>query len=256
MKERPEIPEEEIIEVKNDTKKIDFSQPYRFIYNDLWFDILTSPFYLLAGVFVFLSARFFSLRVKGRKNLRILRKQGCVVVSNHCHYYDTVFTSYRIIPRKLFITVVQRNCEVPVVRFILKIFRALPIPGSPVGFKMITGPLGEVLRKGHHVMFLPEGELVFLSQTIHRFRPGAFYQAYIHQTPILPFVYLLKRRTFLGKEMGPAWVRITQVIGEPVYPPALREDEKFPKDELDAFAETVASWMEERISEYHSSQED
>ena len=33
MKERPEIPQEKIIEVKNDTKKIDFTRGFKFIHN-------------------------------------------------------------------------------------------------------------------------------------------------------------------------------------------------------------------------------
>ena len=209
--------------------------------------------FILAWIFCFFSARYFSLRLKGRKNLRILRDQGCIIVSNHCHYYDTVFTSYRLLPRKLFITVVQRNFEVPFVRHLLTIFRALPIPGSPAGFKMITEPLGRVLKKGHHVMFLPEGELVVNSQTIHRFRPGAFYQSYIHQVPILPFVYIIRPRRLFGRDLGPALVKFTQVVGEPIYPPKTASDGSFPKQALDDYAETVASWMEERISEYHSS---
>ncbi len=105
-------------------------------------------------------------------------------------------------------------------------------------------------------MFLPEGDMVVNSQTIHRFRPGAFYQSYIHQVPILPFVYLLKPRMLFGKEMGPAWMKFTQVVGEPVYPPPLRDDGTFPKKELDNYAESVASWMEECISEYHAPEGD
>ncbi len=248
MKERPEVPEEEIIEVHN-SKKLDFTRPYKFIYNEWWFDILTFPLFLLVGFMTFFAARYYGLRVRGRKNFRQMKKTGCIVVSNHCHYWDTVFTSYRHFPRKLFITVVQRNFEVPFARTLQRLLRALPIPASPVGFKMITEPIGEVIKKGHHVMFLPEGELVVNSQTIHRFRPGAFYQSYIHQVPILPFVYIIKKRRLFGREIG--WTRFTQVIGEPVYPPALTGDDRFPKKELDEYAEIVASWMEDRISEYH-----
>ena len=250
MKERPEIPAEKIIEVTHDTKKIDFSKPFTFMYFDFWYDLAVLPAFLLAVSLSWVAALFLGLRLEGRKNLRILRERGCIVVSNHCHYFDTVFAAIRLFPRKLFITVVQRNYEVPVVRHILRILRALPIPSHPAGFKMITGPIGEALRRGHHVMFLPEGELVFLSQTIYRFRPGAFYQSYIHQTPILPMVYVIERRTFRGREMGPAWVKMTQVVGEPVLPPAPTGAGSFPKEALDDMAETVASWMESTIAEH------
>lgn len=39
---RPEIPKEKIIPVNN-TKKTDFDKPFKFIYLDRWFYILTSP---------------------------------------------------------------------------------------------------------------------------------------------------------------------------------------------------------------------
>ncbi len=51
--------------------------------------------------------------------------------------------------------------------------------------------------------------------------------------------------------MGPAWVKMTQVIGEPIYPPKPVEGDMFPKKELDSMAETAASWMERTIAEYH-----
>lgn len=251
MKERPEIPAEKIIEVRNNTKKIDFSKPYLFIRTGLLYDLLLIPFWFLALFFVGGSAVWLGLKVKGRKNLRVMKKQGCIVVSNHCHYFDTVFTSWTIFPRRLYITVVQRNFEVPAVRILLKIFRAIPIPSSPAGFKMITKPIGEALARGHNVMFLPEGELVVMSQTIHRFRPGAFYQSYIHQVPLVPFVHVIKKRDFFGKDIGAAGARITQVIGEAVHPPKLTGEPGFPKKELDEMADTVAGWMERTIAEYH-----
>jgi len=256
VKERPDVPEEAIIPVKNDTKTIDFTKPFRFIYFEWWFDLLVFPAFLLAVLLSAGAGLFFGLRLRGRRHMRILRTQGCILVSNHCHYFDTVFASARLFPRRLYITVVQRNYEVPVVRTLLRIFRALPIPGHPAGFRMITEPIGEALSRGRHVMFLPEGELVFLSQTIHRFRPGAFYQAYLHQAPVLPMVYLIDRRSFRGRPLGPAWVKMTQVFGEPVHPPERRGDGTFPKEALDEMAETVASWMERTIAEHQRARAD
>jgi 1-acyl-sn-glycerol-3-phosphate acyltransferase len=153
---------------------------------------------------------------------------------------------------RLYISVIQRNYEVPIIRVILRIVRAFPIPASASGLKMITGCVGEALRRGYHVHFLPEGELVYLSQTIYRFRMGAFYQSYVHQTPILPMVYVFKRRRLFGRELGPNWIKMTLVFGEPMYPPALREGEKVPRKDLAQMADTAASWMERVLAEYHN----
>ncbi|MBB6478889.1 lysophospholipid acyltransferase family protein [Spirochaeta isovalerica] len=251
---RPEIPEEKIFEVKNNTKKIDFSRPYRFIYFDWWFHLLTMPFFLLCYTAAFLATFYFGFRVRNRKNLRILKKRGCITVSNHCHYFDTVFANFVVFPRRLYVTVVQRNYEVPIVRRILRFLKAFPIPGGPVGFKMITEPIGEALRRGYHVHFLPEGELVHLSQTIHRFRPGAFFQSYLHQAPVLPMVYVMKRRKLFGKELPPNWVKMEMVVGEPIYPPPLSPEGSFPREALKEMSEKAASWMEKTISDFQGTE--
>jgi 1-acyl-sn-glycerol-3-phosphate acyltransferase len=257
VKARPDIPEERIFEIKHNTKKIDFSRPYKLIYFDLWFELLIFLPFFLAVVLTTFCAVFFSLRVVGRKNLKIGRRTGCITISNHCHYFDTVFASYVFYPRRLYISVVQRNFEVPVVRRILRILRAFPIPASLGGFKTITGSIGEALRRRHSVHFLPEGELVHLSQTIHRFRLGGFYQSYIHQVPLIPMVYIQKRRRFRGKEMRPNWIRMTLVVGEPIYPPPKQADTtRFPKQELDEMAERAASWMEATLAHYHGGARD
>jgi len=252
MKERPEIPEEKIVEVKHDTKKIDFTKPYKFLYFEWWFHLLTFPIFLICYVLVWLVAIFFfTLRIKGRKYFRSMRGKGFITISNHCHFFDTVLANAVFFPTSLYTSVVQRNFEVPFVRWVLRVLKAFPIPASPVGFKMITEPVGEVIRRKQAVLFLPEGELVHLSQTIHRFRPGAFYQSYMHQTPILPMVYTMKRRRLFGKEMGPNWVKMTLNFGPPINPPAKQEDVLFPKEALDEMAEKAASWMESVIAEYH-----
>jgi 1-acyl-sn-glycerol-3-phosphate acyltransferase len=251
MKERPEIPQEKIYQIKRNTKKIDFTGPYKFIYFDFWFHFLTLPIVLLCYILASLCRLFFGLRVVGSRNKGILRKKGCITISNHCHYFDTVFAAYTLFPRRLYISVVQRNYEVPIVRSILRVLRAFPIPANPVGLRMITRPIGEALRRRYHIHFLPEGELVHLSQTIYRFRIGAFYQSYLHQAPILPMVYVLKRRRLFGKELGPNWIKMTLVFGEPIHPPELREDGKFPKEDLARMSETAASWMERILAEHH-----
>jgi len=250
QKARPEIPEDKIIQVNN-KHKIDFTKPYKFIYTDWWYDILVAVPHLISYIFVIFCARFWGFKAVGKKNLKILKKQGSIIISNHCHYFDTVFATYTILPRPLHTAVAQRNCEVPIARQALRIHRAFPIPRGGKGLDMISDSVGEALKKKHHIMFLPEGDLVLFSQTIHRFKLGAFILAYKHQAPIVPFVYVIKPRHFRGKKMGPAWFKITQVIGEPIFPPALKDDGSVPLDEIEKFADKSASWMENTLAQYN-----
>jgi len=251
-RQRRLIPKEKIIVVKRNTKKIDFTRKYKFIYFDWWFELLISPFFLICYALTALCAVYFSLRVTGREHLRILREKGCIVISNHCHFLDTVFANYTIFPQRLYTSVVQRNFEVPIIRRILRYLRAFPIPNSALGFKMIANPVGEALRRGHHVLILPEGDLCYLSQEIFQFKQGAFYMAYYHQAPILPIVYVLTKRIKNGVEKNPHRPRIHQVIGAPMYPPPPNPDRSFPKKELNEMMDKAAQWMEDTILFCHA----
>ena len=253
MKERSEIPIEEIIQVKN-TKPIDFQKPYRYIYTQWWFLLLSVPFTFLAVFLCTLcSVFYYGLKVVDRRKVRkLMRKKGCIVMSNHCHYLDTAYAGVIMWPRRLYISVVQRNFEVPIARTILWLVNCFPIPASPSGLKMITDPVGKVLKRKKHVLFMPEGNLVYLSQTIYRFKLGGFMQSYYHQAPIIPIVYVLKRRRLFGKLMSKHWVKMICVFGDPVFPPVFQEGESSPKEELQKMSDHVANWMESTIQTYQS----
>lgn len=246
---RPEIPQDKIIQVNN-SKKINFSKPYKFIYFDWWFDLLTFLPYLICCVLFSISSVFFSFKVKGRRNLKHFRGKGHIIISNHCHYFDTVLINCVLFPRFVHTSVAQRNFEVPYARRILRILRAFPIPAGRIGLKMIEKPIKEAIKRKRNILFLPEGELVYLSQTIHRFKPGAFIQSYIHQVPIIPMVYVMKPRKILGKKLGPNWIKMTLVVGEPLTPPPFAEGSKIPRELIDDMSDKAATWMENQIQKY------
>lgn len=250
MRQRNAIPPEKIIPVTNDTKKIDFSRPYKYIYFDWWFRLLTYPVLLLLYTVAAGAALYFGLRVTGRRNKSILRKQGCILIANHCHYFDTVFAAKAVFPRRLHVSVAQRNFEVPVVRRVLRAVQAFPIPARLWGLKTISEPIGEALRRGQHVLFMPEGDLVYLSQEIYRFKPGAFYMACLHQAPVLPIVYVFTQRRRRDGSVHTHRPRMRQVIGEPLYPPPMCEDGSLPKEELALMMEQAACWMEDTIANH------
>lgn len=247
-KKRPTIDKEKIIQVNN-TKKIDFSKPFKFLYLEWWFYLLTFIPYMICVAIALGAAVYYGLRVKGKKHIKILKKRGHIIISNHCHYFDTVFAHLQLFPKILHVSVVQRNFEVPYIRRILRIVRAFPIPRKN-GYAIIAPIVGEALKRNHHIHVLPEGNLVFLSQTIHEFKKGAFYLSYIHQAPILPIVYVLLRKKRFGKQLKPTDVKFTMVFGEPLFPPKLEEGNKIPWDKIKIMSNKSATWMENTIAEY------
>ena len=247
---RRTIPKEKLFVVKSNTKKIDFNKKFKFIYFDWWFQIVSVIFFCCCWPLAGLCALYFGLRVTDFPGRKFLRRQGCITVSNHCHYFDTVFASWVFLPQRLYISVAQQNFEVPIIRRILRLLRCFPIPKIPNKFDLIVGPIGEALSRGYHVHFLPEGDLVYLSQEIYRFKSGAFRMAYLHQAPVLPMVYVLKRRSIFGKEQSPHWPRIWLIYGEPLFPPPLSEDGILPIEKIHGMMDKVADWMEDTIALY------
>lgn len=244
------IPREKLFVVKRNTKKIDFNKKFNFIYFDWWFEIVSILFFCICWPLVGLCAIYFGLRVTNFPDRKFLSRQGCITVSNHCHYFDTVFASWILLPHRLYISVAQQNYEVPIIRRILRLLRCFPIPKNTNKFNLIVGPIGEALSRGYHVHFLPEGDLVYLSQEIFRFKSGAFRMAYIHQAPVLPMVYVFTRRTVFGKEQSPHWPRIRLIYGDPLYPPPLSEDGVLPYEQIHDMMDKVADWMEDTIDRY------
>jgi len=253
-RQRREIPREKIIPIKRDIKKIDFSKPYKFIYFNWWFELLTMPIYLFCQLLTAFCALYFRLKVSGRENLGILREKGCIVIANHCHYFDTIFVNYTLFPQYVYTAVAQRNYEVPYVRRLLRFLRAFPIPKGAQGLKKIIKPVGEALRRGHHVLMMPEGNLCLMSQEIFHFKPGAFYLAYHYQAPVLPIAYVLSTRSKNDLAPKSGRLRFHQVIGAPLYPPERTADGSTPQKELDAMMDRAAQWMEDTISRYQTAQ--
>lgn len=256
--QRRQIPAEMIIPVTLNKKKIDFAKPYNFIYFDWWFNVLVLPIFLFFYPLAVLCALHYRLKVSGKENLKILREKGCILIANHCHYFDTIFVSYKLFPRHVYTAVAQRNYEIPYVRRILRFFRAFPIPKGPQGLKKIIKPVGEALRRGHHVLIMPEGDLCLMSQEIFTFKPGAFYLSYYHQAPILPIVYVLASADKKDAAPTPGRLRFHQIIGPPIYPPPRSADADTDEDEdthqaaLDAMMDQAAQWMEDTIARYQT----
>ena len=251
-KERREIPRGKLFVVTSNTKKIDFDKKFNFLYFDWWFQLIDMPVLIFLWVVAALFALYMGLRVTHREHMQILRQRGCILVSNHCHYFDTVFAGFVLFPMHLYISVAQRNFEVPIVRRLLRLVRGFPIPARKDGFEKIRMSVGEALRRGHHVLFLPEGDLVFLSQEIYRFRSGAFRMAYLNQAPILPMVYVLRPRRIFGRKQSPNWPQMQLVFGEPIMPPPLTQDGTLPMEAIHVMMDRVADWMEETIATYQA----
>ena len=111
----------------------------------------------------------------------------------------------------------RENLEIPFIKYLVMLFRGIPIPRNKSGKEKMVNTIDDLLQKGEVVGIYPEGELIPYYDGIREFKNGAFNFAVKNQVPILPIVFtyrepegiikLIKKKPF-----------ITLTILEPEFP--------------------------------------
>ena len=111
----------------------------------------------------------------------------------------------------------RENLEIPFIKYLVMLFRGIPIPRNKFGKEKMINTIDDLLQKGEVVGIYPEGELIPYYEGIREFKNGAFNFAVKNQVPILPIVFsyrepegiikLIKKKPF-----------ITLTILEPEFP--------------------------------------
>ena len=186
------------------TKVINFTLPFLFI--SKFFRMLAIPLLFI------IDRAFWGLKIKGVRNLKLLKRRGAITVANHVHTMDATFVSLGTFPRNMNFSSIKGNFEIPVVRWIVRILGGFPIPETTAGLMRFTKDIGRALQKGRLIHFYPEAALWPYHKKLRPFKNGAFRYAVQFDVPVLPSVIVFKER----KLRKPA-ARL--IILEPIEPP-------------------------------------
>ncbi len=210
--------------------------------------IAYTAFHLVLGIGFF--QLIGSQKTYGRKHLRSLKKKGFISVANHCHIFDTVLVGLAVLPRRPWFASVQRNFEAPYFRKMFRILRGFPIPDGALGLRRILTQVVNAVKKGKIVHFFPEEELWHLHQEIDFFQKGAFYLAHHANCPVLPIVHLFRPRKFFGRKLSDNILKITTIIGEPIYPRVPKEEGKsIDRESVQEMCDTAQNWMKKEVAD-------
>lgn len=170
-------------------------------------------FYYLALPLLIIYNKFY-LRAKiiNKRNFKKV-KGGAVIISNHVHILDSVFSGFVAFPKKVIFTSIPANFQKPFIGHLVRALGTVPTPISIQENRKFFNELSKKARKGRIVHFFPEGELIEGDTKLRKFKRGAFKLAVDSSVPILPV-----RLSFQENKKPNKKKRIVVNVGKPIMP--------------------------------------
>lgn len=190
----------------------------------------------------------FALKIEGRKNLKHISPQSCILISNHSLYLDPAVIIRTLLPHRAYYFALKSHFYHPIGGIFIRLLGGIPIPDVR-GMRRAEKTTAEALARGYHVHFFPEGEMKHMNQDIAPFQSGAFFMALRLNAPIVPITLVHKPRTLFGKQISKYFIRVKCVVGEPVVP--LRLENENIRVAADRLAAEAHRTMVETITSGH-----
>lgn len=186
---------------------IKIDEDYKFINESLLFNIASILLYLIALPLLWIYNKvMYNFKIYGRENLSNI-ETGKITVSNHVHPMDCTMNAIANAPYSLYFPTLKSNFEIPVIRHIIKLLHAFPIPDGISSKEKFFETISYLLDNDEAVHFYPEGSLWPYYKKLRKFKNGAFKIAAEKNVPIVPMVYkfvepygirkMIKKRPFI-----------------------------------------------------------
>ena len=197
--------------------KFEIDENFNFVNDNFLFNTFSNLLYMIAyPILIFITKFFYGFKIEGRENLEGITS-GKFTVSNHVHPLDCTMVGLANAPQKTFYTSLETNFKIPVVRRIIKLLNAVPIPKNIKYTKAFMDSIDELLRNNKTVHFYPEGSLWPHYEKIRHFKNGAFDFAVRNNVPVVPMVIKFNKPKKISNLIKTR-TTITLVIQKPIYP--------------------------------------
>ncbi len=151
-------------------------------------------------------------------------KGGKVTISNHIHPLDCTMNGIINFPNRVYFPTLSSNFKIPIVRHLIRILYAIPIPSKVSQKERFLEEINKALKNEKTIHMYPEGALWPYYEKIRKFKNGAFKIAVKADVPIVPILYVLKEPKEIYK------LYMNGIINFPnrVYFPTLSSNFKIP----------------------------
>ena len=173
---------------------------------------LTSNIFKLASIGF---ARYFDLKVVGRKNLKYVKKTGAILTCNHVHKLDCTLIRYATTRRKLKIIVGEFNNFKGFGGKVLRSACTMPLSKDIKCIKNLYKATGNFLDKKELILFYPEGSLWYCYEKPRPLNSGAYHFAVKFNVPVVPMFFTFKNKK--KRKDGTYVKQFILHIGKPIY---------------------------------------
>ena len=204
--------------------------------------------FLIPAVKVFGSVYSFfgyGFKVKGKKNLRAIKKSGAISVCNHAHELDTLLVKLTLGCYRTFHTGSYYLLKRGWAGRIFKSGGFLPVGTTVKDLQNLQNAVGTLVKKGKIVNFYPEHALWRRYEKVRPFKPGAFRFAVKFDVPVIP-VFMEFRETKLRKLL-----RMQKKVVVHILPAVYPDREGAIKERTQALLERVHGDMEKKYTEVY-----
>lgn len=146
--------------------------------------------FLLRGfaaiILFFLNRILFGFEIEGDQNVDKLGDKGAITICNHVHPMDCTMVNMALLSRRVYYITLERNFKIPVIRHIIRILGAVPLPNNYHYAGEMFEAMGEAVRNSACVQVYPEAVMQPYCKNLRRFKNGAFQMAVDNDVPVLP----------------------------------------------------------------------
>lgn len=158
----------------------------------------------------------FGVRIKGRKNLKSLRKTGFFVYGNHSCWGDSFFTSTKVVcPKRAYIIANPDAVSLPFLKNFVQMIGATPLPDSYQRTREFLDCINYRLKKKQVIIIFPEAHIWPYYTGLRDFSSSSFFYPVKTNKPVIALAGTWRAPKKAGKKP-----RITLHISTPFYPDA------------------------------------
>lgn len=196
--------------------EFNINENYQYIVKNKLFNIFSNMLYygVAVPVIYVLTKILYDLKIEGKENLCNL-DNGAVSVSNHVLILDCAMVGLAWGDKRVYYTTLEDSFKIPIVRHLIKLLRAIPIPKENKNKPYFMKALDNTLKSGDIIHFYPEASLWPYHKNIRNFKTGAFHFAVRNDVPIIPMVFTFRKplglRSFFKRKED-----VTLTILEPI----------------------------------------